>query len=518
MRRLMLPALLVLWLPATPAPAQQILDVYGPRLAVATDGSYALAYVARVQRTTTADNVAVQRYAADGTPLGPLHLFEGESCSSLSLWSSDFMYHPEPAFLSDGTLLVAMTHEGWLSLVGTDDVYTSETTLGAVDPSGQLIDLNDSGNCVQYELIFPGGGRQTRPRIAIGPDDTILITHQGFFQDADFNNVAIRILDTGGNEIVEEGIPHDDPLSRAAFHQFPDIAASSAILLAVWHECALLDNRGNTNDCDIGAQFFDPQTLAFVGGNLKVNDAGVNQPGSYSLWPSAAMNASGQSVVVWADTRTGFQGDVFAQRFDAGGRRLGTNLQVSTGHGEIVSRPEVALLPDGRFMVVWGDSSAVGFRAWSRLFSAAGEPLGAPVLLAEGDAGMPAVAAGPSGFLTAWVELEGPGRTIRTGAPGLPIRNEPRDEPLPQLPTLEAVYPHPFTERAMLQYTLPRAGPVQLRVYDLLGREVRRLVDAVQGPGRHTVQLPAEGLPPGAYLVRLQQAGHTALRIILRAP
>ena len=67
------------------------------------------------------------------------------------------------------------------------------------------------------------------------------------------------------------------------------------------------------------------------------------------------MDAAGNSVVAWGDTRTSPDGEVYAQRFDANGQPIGGNFQVSTGQGEVYDRPEIAMLPDGRFMVAWFD-------------------------------------------------------------------------------------------------------------------------------------------------------------------
>jgi hypothetical protein len=44
---------------------------------------------------------------------------------------------------------------------------------------------------------------------------------------------------------------------------------------------------------------------------------------------------------------------------------------------------------------------------------------------------------------------------------------------------------------------------VDLRVYDVLGREVARLVDGERTAGPHTVQWNAGSLPSGVYICRL---------------
>jgi hypothetical protein len=48
-------------------------------------------------------------------------------------------------------------------------------------------------------------------------------------------------------------------------------------------------------------------------------------------------------------------------------------------------------------------------------------------------------------------------------------------------------YPNPFNPETLIQFTLPEAGKVVVKIYDVLGREVRTLVDANKPAGRHSV-------------------------------
>ena len=225
---------------------EEILGVYLPKIAVAADGSYALAAEALVRSDTGREvrKVIVQRYAASGTPVGPAHLFAGESCSQFSIWLADYLERPEIAFQPDGTLIVLMQHSGEYQLLG-DGIQSAEMTLGAIDPAGQLIDLRpDNGACIQSSLIFPSGKRQDRPRLALTPAGDIFATADGFFDDAAFRNVAIRVLDAAGNEVIEQVIPHADPLSQQAYHMEPDVATNGGILLSTWYECPFIDDQG----------------------------------------------------------------------------------------------------------------------------------------------------------------------------------------------------------------------------------------------------------------------------------
>ncbi len=63
-------------------------------------------------------------------------------------------------------------------------------------------------------------------------------------------------------------------------------------------------------------------------------------------------------------------------------------------------------------------------------------------------------------------------------------------------------YPNPFNPTTVIQYQLPAAGPVDLRVYDMLGREVAVLVKGEQGPGRYSVSFTARKMSSGVYFYR----------------
>jgi len=80
-------------------------------------------------------------------------------------------------------------------------------------------------------------------------------------------------------------------------------------------------------------------------------------------------------------------------------------------------------------------------------------------------------------------------------------------EKLVQLPLdyrLYQNYPNPFNPFTVIRYQLPMNKHVTLKVYDVLGREVKTLVSEDQTKGSHEVHFNASGLPTGVYLYRLQ--------------
>lgn len=81
--------------------------------------------------------------------------------------------------------------------------------------------------------------------------------------------------------------------------------------------------------------------------------------------------------------------------------------------------------------------------------------------------------------------------------------------------SLEPNYPNPFNPTTVIQYHLPEQAPVQLTVYDMLGREVATLVDEHQQSGYHEVTFDATGLSSGMYLYRIRTEGFEETRSMM---
>ena len=65
-------------------------------------------------------------------------------------------------------------------------------------------------------------------------------------------------------------------------------------------------------------------------------------------------------------------------------------------------------------------------------------------------------------------------------------------------------YPNPFNPSTEIAFVLPEGAPVKLVVYDVLGKEVARLVDHALDAGTHSVRFDAEALPSGVYIYRIE--------------
>jgi hypothetical protein len=81
--------------------------------------------------------------------------------------------------------------------------------------------------------------------------------------------------------------------------------------------------------------------------------------------------------------------------------------------------------------------------------------------------------------------------------------NSSRSE-IPATYSLEQNYPNPFNPTTNIQFSLPKATHVTLKVFNLLGQEVATLVSCEVAAGWHVQELNAANLSSGMYFYRLQ--------------
>ncbi|RJP63225.1 MAG: T9SS C-terminal target domain-containing protein [Ignavibacteriales bacterium] len=68
-------------------------------------------------------------------------------------------------------------------------------------------------------------------------------------------------------------------------------------------------------------------------------------------------------------------------------------------------------------------------------------------------------------------------------------------------------YPNPFNPTTQIRYTLEKPGFVTLKIYDVLGRQVKELVNANQNSGVYNVNFDASGLSSGIYMYQINTEG-----------
>ena len=74
---------------------------------------------------------------------------------------------------------------------------------------------------------------------------------------------------------------------------------------------------------------------------------------------------------------------------------------------------------------------------------------------------------------------------------------------LPKTYKLYNNYPNPFNPSTTIKYDLPKESQVQLKIYDIVGREVATLVNGKQKAGNYSVNFNASKLASGVYIYRI---------------
>ncbi|RMF61311.1 MAG: T9SS C-terminal target domain-containing protein, partial [Calditrichaeota bacterium] len=78
-------------------------------------------------------------------------------------------------------------------------------------------------------------------------------------------------------------------------------------------------------------------------------------------------------------------------------------------------------------------------------------------------------------------------------------------------------YPNPFNPSTRIAYHLPEGNQVTLTIYDLVGKEIKTLVNGFQGAGDYTVQWDGtdnqgQVVGSGIYFYQLHFGNHRFIR------
>lgn len=181
----------------------------------------------------------------------------------------------------------------------------------------------------------------------------------------------------------------------------------------------LLVYRGSTATYDgIIGQFFDLAGSA-VTGEFVAMDYPINTPfeQAYGIRkPVGGVDAAGNGVVAWEAGDVLSQPDgsctaIYAQRIDATGARVGSPFQVNTTTFGCQVAPQLAVQPDGSFLIAWGHANGSNAGIFARHYDAAGAPQGNDFRVGgavNADDANPALAIDGSGdYALAWNSLNG---------------------------------------------------------------------------------------------------------------
>jgi hypothetical protein len=73
-------------------------------------------------------------------------------------------------------------------------------------------------------------------------------------------------------------------------------------------------------------------------------------------------------------------------------------------------------------------------------------------------------------------------------------------------------YPNPFNPATSISFSLPKRDNVELKVFDIQGKEVATLINEALNAGKHDIKFDAQNLATGVYIYRLKTSQFTQSR------
>lgn len=515
---------------------EEALVYYRPRISIAENGDYAVSWeMLRKLENAEEWQIGLQRFAAGSAMKGASQYLQQSTVCNQQNPAFDEVSHldiegglrnVEMEFSEKGLLVLSMEQFQLFQEEG-DDAHRqmSSARVSVLDEQGEEFQPAAQNICEWQEFNAGDTEMAPMPRIDLShSDDMILGT------DGRQLKVKPTLNASGKNWSYEMSQSLLQSDGHRQIRNWMDVATNGWVNVTSSQQCSAGEDEATSHrdvermdDCDVEIQFFSDLTATSA--EKTVRKLVVNQndeAGVLNYRPAVAMNAAGNSVVVWVDFRESNQGDIFGQRFDALGRPQGDNFKVSSGGGIIDSddgsRPEVAMLDDGQFLIVWTEHHDDGMRAWGRYFGPAGKAMATPFLLDPDptlDSGFPDVTSNGNQFGYTWLVDHLNVTSVFANIPGV-TNTVDRAVPVDDSSLLLKGYPNPFTSETTLEYSLQENGHVILAIYDLLGREVKKLIDQPQGPGSYSIQLGAGELAAGYYVTRLQQGELRQSQVLVR--
>jgi hypothetical protein len=218
---------------------------------------------------------------------------------------------------------------------------------------------------------------QERPSLAMDPNGNFVVAWHQYGT----NGIFAQRFDGAGVRLGAEFRVNTDTAGQQGS---PAVAMdASGNFVVAWHDTTDAGSPGA--DSSVSAGLFDASGVP-RGMEFQVNSYTTG----FQWFPSAAMDASGNFVIVWSSEQD--EGGTFAQRFNAAGGRVGPEFQANTYTTGSQSWSSLAMDPSGNFVVAWEsqlqDGSAAG--VFARRFERAPSLAIGDVALAEGNAGLTA--------------------------------------------------------------------------------------------------------------------------------
>ncbi len=412
-----------------------------------------------------------------------------------------------PQAIPDGLGGVIVTWQRLPQVPGTTDIF-AQRLLGSGAPQWTL----------NGENVCSATDNQNDPILCSDGSGGAFIAWTDWrpgFPNADI--YAQHISATGISSFVQDGIP---VCNESARQEYAHLLAGDGpgVAFVLWHDfrhgnsdifAQKMSSSGNffwaNNGIPVCIEPHDQNNAAIISdgaggfivswtdlrddaGNIyaqRIDGSGVDQWAANGIpvcsvagiqdLPVMVSDESGGAIIIWQDFRNDATGDLYAQRIDSNGQALW-----STNGVAICSAPNDQIYP-----VAISDGHGGAIIAWE-------------------DARMGNL---DYNIYAQWVDQQG----NLGGVAGIPGSGSELVENF----MLHQNYPNPFNPTTTIEFDLPHAGFVTLKIYNILGEEVVTLVSEELGVGKYECEWDASGLSCGVYFYRLTAGKYDAIKKML---
>jgi hypothetical protein len=98
---------------------------------------------------------------------------------------------------------------------------------------------------------------------------------------------------------------------------------------------------------------------------------------------------------------------------------------------------------------------------------------------------------------------------------GEPVGVKKENSEIPVSYKLDQNYPNPFNPSTTINFSIPKESKVYLRIYNILGQEVKTLVSENKMPGNYSVQFNANELSSGVYFYTIKAGNYNQVKKML---
>ncbi len=199
---------------------------------------------------------------------------------------------------------------------------------------------------------------QQLPKIAMDSNNNFIVAWQSYGQDGSLAGIYAQRFDNNGNKVGEEFRVNTETNN---YQQNPAVAMfNDRSFVVVWGS----EGQDSSEEA-IYAQRFDSNGNK-IGEEFRVNTGEIND----QEFPAIDIDGGRNFVVTWSDWRSG-NSDIYGQRFDNNGNKVGEEFRINDYTNERQWLSDIAMFENGGFVITWDSFGQDGsdYGVYRKLFS-----------------------------------------------------------------------------------------------------------------------------------------------------